>query len=52
MKKMFITIRIWEETKAKLEAIRIDLIKKKQTMISLAQTIEYLIEHYNNNKKD
>lgn len=50
MAKLFITIRIWEETKEKLEAIRIDLMTKKKKMVSLAETLEILIDTYNEKK--
>jgi len=49
MAKLFITIRIWEETKEKLEEIRIDLMRKKKKMVSLAETLEILIDNYNRN---
>lgn len=51
MKKLFITIRIWEETKEKLENIRLELMAKKKKMVSLAETLEILIENYNKNKE-
>ncbi len=51
MAKIFITIRIWEETKEKLENIRIKLIKERNKMVSLAETLEILIEEYNNNHR-
>lgn len=50
MSKLFITIRIWQETKDKLEKIRIDIINKEKRMVSLAETIEILIKNYNENK--
>ena len=50
MPKIFITIRIWQETKDKLEEIRIDLMTKRHKMVSLAETLEILIESYNENK--
>lgn len=50
-KKEFITIRIWKETKEKLEEIRIKEMLKKKKMVSLAGTIEILIEEYNKNNK-
>ena len=51
MPKLFITIRIWEETKEKLETIRIYLMTKKHKMVSLAETLEILIETYNEKNK-
>lgn len=51
MKKLFITIRIWEETKEKLENIRLELMMKRKKMVSLAETLEILIESYNKNNK-
>ena len=51
MPKLFITIRIWEETKEKLETIRIDLMTKKHKMVSQAETLEILIETYNEKNK-
>lgn len=50
MAKLFITIRIWEETKEKLEKIRIEQMMIKGKMVSLAETLEILIENYNRNK--
>lgn len=46
--KRFITVRMWEETKEKLETIRFELMQKKKKMVSLAETLEILIENYNN----
>lgn len=46
MKKLFITIRIWEETKNKLEDIRLQLMSERKRMVSLAETLEILIEEY------
>ena len=51
MKKLFITIRIWEETKEKLENIRLELMMKRKKMVSLAETLEILIESYNEKNK-
>ena len=51
MSKLFITIRIWQETKDKLEEIRIDLMSKRHRMVSLAETLEILIESYNDKNK-
>lgn len=50
-KKEFITIRVWKETKEKLEEIRIKEMLKNKKMVSLAKTIEILIEEYNKNNK-
>lgn len=50
MSKIFITIRIWQETKEKLEKIRIDIINKEKRMVSLAETIDILIKKYNETK--
>lgn len=50
-KKEFITIRVWKETKDKLEEIRIKEMLKTKQMVSLAKTIEILIETYNNQNK-
>lgn len=44
--KRFITVRIWEETKDKLEQVRIDKSMKEKKMISLAQVIEELVDEY------
>lgn len=49
-KKEFITIRVWKDTKEKLEEIRIKEMLKNKQMVSLAKTIEILIETYNNQK--
>ncbi len=35
----FITVRMWEETKEKLERVRIDKSMKEKRVISLAQVI-------------
>ncbi len=50
-KKEFITIRIWKETKDKLEDIRIKEMLKNKKMVSLAQTIEILIKEYDKHSK-
>lgn len=42
----FITVRIWEETKEKLERVRIDKSMKEKRVISLAQVIEELVNDY------
>ena len=47
----FITVRIWKETKEKLEEVRIKMMLKNKKVVSLAQTIEILIDEYNKNNK-
>lgn len=42
----FITVRMWEETKEKLEKVRIDKSMKEKRVISLAQVIEELVNDY------
>ncbi len=42
----FITVRMWEETKEKLERVRIDKSMKEKRVISLAQVIEELVDDY------
>ncbi len=42
----FITVRMWEETKEKLERVRIDKSMKEKRIISLAQVIEELVDEY------
>ena len=42
----FITVRMWEETKEKLEKVRIDKSMKEKKIISLAQVIDELVENY------
>lgn len=42
----FITVRMWEETKEKLEKVRIDKSMKEKRVISLAQVIEELVDDY------
>jgi hypothetical protein len=42
----FITVRMWEETKEKLERVRIDKSMKEKRVISLAQVIEELVNDY------
>lgn len=44
--KRFITVRMWEETKDKLEQVRIDKSMKEKKMISLAQVIDDLVDEY------
>ena len=49
----FITVRMWEETKEKLERVRIDKSMKEKRVISLAQVIEELVDDYlEKNKKN
>ena len=42
----FITVRMWEETKDKLEKVRIDKSVKEKRIISLAQVIDELVDDY------
>ena len=44
--KRFITVRMWEETKDKLEQVRIDKSMKEKRMISLALVIDDLVDEY------
>ena len=44
--KRFITVRMWEETKDKLEQVRMDKSKKKKKIVSLAQVIDELVDEY------
>ena len=44
--KRFITVRMWEDTKDKLEQVRIDKSIKEKKIISLAQVIDDLVEDY------
>ena len=44
--KRFITVRMWEGTKDKLEQVRIDKSMKEKKIISLAQVIDDLVEDY------
>lgn len=44
--KRFITVRMWEDTKDKLEQVRIDKSMKEKKIISLAQVIDDLVEDY------
>ncbi len=44
--KRFITVRMWEDTKNKLEQVRIDKSMKEKKIISLAQVIDDLVEDY------
>lgn len=50
--KRFITVRMWEDTKDKLEQVRMDKTIKEKKVISLAQVIDDLVNDYiNNNPK-
>lgn len=44
--KRFITVRIWEETKDKLEQVRMDKSMKEKKIVSLAQVIDELVDEY------
>ena len=44
--KHFITVRMWEDTKDKLEQVRIDKSMKEKKIVSLAQVIDDLVEDY------
>ncbi len=44
--KRFITVRMWEETKDKLEQVRMDKSMKEKRIVSLAQAIEELVDEY------
>lgn len=44
--KRFITVRMWEETKDKLEHVRIDKCMKEKKIVSLAQVIDELVDEY------
>ena len=46
MQQEFITIRIWEKTKEKLEDVRIDKVRKERKMVSLAKAIDDLVNDY------
>ncbi len=46
MQQNFITIRIWEQTKEKLEQVRIDKVNREQKMVSLAKAIDDLVNDY------
>ena len=46
--KRFITVRMWEETKDKLEQVRINKSMKEKKSVSLAQVIDDLVEEYLN----
>lgn len=50
--KRFITVRMWEDTKDKLEQVRMDKTIKEKKVISLAQVIDDLVNDYiNKNSK-
>ena len=49
--KRFITVRMWEETKDKLEQVRMDKQMKKKRILSLAQVIDELVDEYLNDIK-
>lgn len=44
--KRFITVRMWEDTKDKLEQVRMDKTIKEKKVISLAQVIDDLVNDY------
>ena len=44
--KRFITVRMWEETKDKLEQVRMDKSMKEKKIVSLAQVIDELGDEY------
>ena len=44
--KRFITVRMWEETKDKLEQVRMDKSMKEKKIVSLAQVIYELVDEY------
>lgn len=44
--KRFITVRMWEETKDKLEQVRMDKSMKEKKIVSLAQVIDELVDEY------
>lgn len=47
----FITVRMWEETKDKLEQVRMDKSMKEKKIVSLAQVIDELVDEYLNKQK-
>ena len=49
--KQFITVRMWEETKEKLEQVRINKSMREKKIISLAQVIDELVDEYLNKNK-
>lgn len=44
--KRFITVRMWEETKDKLEQVRMDKSMQEKKIVSLAQVIDELVDEY------
>ena len=44
--KRFITVRMWEETKDKLEQVRMDKAMKEKKIVSRAQVIDELVDEY------
>lgn len=44
--KRFITVRMWEETKDKLEQVRMDKSMKEKKIVYLAQVIDELVDEY------
>lgn len=42
--KRFITVRLWEETREKLEIIRIEKSRKERRMISLAELVDEMCD--------
>ena len=44
--KRFITVRMWEETKDKIEQVRMDKSMKEKKIVSLAQVIDELVDEY------
>ena len=44
--KRFITVRMWEETKYKLEQVRMDKSMNEKKIVSLAQVIDELVDEY------
>ena len=44
--KRFITVRMWEETKDKLEQVRMDKSMKEKKIVSLAPVIDELVDEY------
>ncbi len=44
--KKFITVRMWEETKDKLEQVRMHKSMQEKKIVSLAQVIDELVEKY------
>ena len=42
--KRFITVRLWEETREKLEEIRIEKSRKERRIISLAELVDEMCD--------